>query len=93
MFALLLTFDPADDSRLELRPQHRELMAALNDEGKVVASGPWADDSGALLVLRVDSVDEVEEIVAADPYFTASGVTREIREWNALVRHPALADL
>ena len=93
MYALLLHYDPNDDARLALRARHREQMAELNAAGTVLASGPWADDSGALVVLLVDSVAEVEAIGAADPYMTASGVTHEIHEWNTVVRHRAVADL
>ncbi|WP_168220644.1 hypothetical protein [Streptomyces sp. RFCAC02] len=39
----------------------------------LVAAGPWADDSGAVLVLDTDRPGP-ERIVAADPYFRTPGV-------------------
>jgi uncharacterized protein YciI len=92
MFALLLTFSD-DPARLELRPAHRERLAALAGDGRLLAAGPWSDDSGALVLLTVDSRAEAEEIVAADPYYAAPGVAVEIREWNAPTRASVLAGL
>jgi uncharacterized protein YciI len=93
MYAVTLSFSD-DPARLELRPAHRERLAALAADGKILASGPWADESGALLVFLVDSRDEVDAIIAADPYYAAPGVTvTDVREWNPATRHPALADL
>lgn len=93
MFAVQLAF--ADDiSRLELRPAHRERLAALAAEGRLLAAGPWADDSGALLVFTVDTRNDLDAILTADPYYEAPGVTvASIQEWNPVTRHPALAAL
>ncbi len=93
MYAVQLTFSD-DPARLDHRPAHRERLAALVGEGRVLAAGPWSDESGALLVFLVDSRDELDEILAADAYYTAPGVTvAGVHEWNPVTRHPALADL
>ena len=94
MYAVVLTFDPADDSRLELRSAHRERLAALAADGRLLAAGPWADDSGALLVYRVDRREDLDVILAADPYYSAPGVTVTVLgEWNPVTRHHALDGL
>ena len=96
MYAVQLAFanDPADPSRLELRPGHRERLAALAADGRLLAAGPWADESGSLLVFLVDDRAAVDAILAEDPYYTAPGVTvASIQEWNAVIRHPALAQV
>ena len=49
MYAVQLAFSD-DDTRLALRPQHRERLAHLAAEGRLLAAGPWSDESGALLV-------------------------------------------
>jgi hypothetical protein len=47
-------------------------------------AGPWADDSGALLVFDTDERG-LEEIIAADRYYTTPGVTiRAVRRWDPL---------
>lgn len=93
MFALELAFTD-DPARLEGRPAHRERMAALVAEGKVLAGGPFGDESGALVVFLVDTEEEARAIVDADPYYTGPGVeVVSLREWHAVTRHPAVADL
>jgi uncharacterized protein YciI len=48
-FAVLITFgDKA--KRDETRPVHREYLTGLYEQGKLVFSGPFADDDGALIV-------------------------------------------
>ena len=81
MYALELSFSD-DPARLEGRPAHRDRLAALRDEGRLLAAGPFADESGALLLFRVDTQAEAEEIVAADPYYSGPGVTVvSLKEW------------
>ena len=92
MYAVELTFTD-DPTRLELRPGHRERLTALVAEGRLLAAGPWSDDTGSLLVFLVDDRAALDEILAADPYYSAPGVTRTLHEWNAVVRHPALDTL
>ena len=51
-----------------LRPAHREYMARLHADGRLVACGPFTDGSGALYIYETGSLAEAEEILAADPY-------------------------
>jgi uncharacterized protein YciI len=93
MYAVQLSFSD-DPSRLELRPAHRERLAAHVAGGRLLAAGPWSDDSGALLVFLVDDRTALDVLMAEDPYYTAPGVTlASVEEWNPVTRHPALADL
>jgi uncharacterized protein YciI len=93
MYAVLLAFSD-DSARLGLRPGHRERLAELAADGRLLAAGPWSDDSGALLVFLVDTRAELDEILAADPYYSAPGVTlTSVQEWSLVTRHPALDGL
>ncbi|MCP3800158.1 hypothetical protein NLX83_12905 [Allokutzneria sp. A3M-2-11 16] len=48
-------------------------------------SGPWPDDSGALLVFRADRAG-VDAIMADDPYYTTPGVTVvALRRWQPMI--------
>ena len=83
LFALVLEFGPDAETRLATRPRHREYLQKLLDEGKLVASGPWADDSGALIVYAAADEAEARALVSADPYTEAGVATRsELKEWN-----------
>ena len=93
MYAVLLAFHD-DDARLALRPQHRERLAHLAAEGRLLAAGPWPDDSGALLVFVVPNRDDLDAIMAVDPYYRTPGVTvAAVHEWNPVTRHLALDGL
>ena len=93
MFAVLLTFSD-DPARLEHRPAHRELLAGLVAEGRLLAAGPFADESGALLVFLVEGRDELDALMAADAYYTAPGVTvAGVHEWDPVALHATIADL
>ena len=90
MYAVQLAFSD-DATRLAVRPAHRERLAALAAEGRLLAAGPWSDDSGALLVFVVDSRESLDTILAADPYYSAPGVTvTSVQEWNPVTRHHAI---
>jgi uncharacterized protein len=74
-----------DDRRLAARPAHRERLAALKESGQLLAAGPLADDSGALLIFTTDE-ETLTGILADDPYYTTPGVTVvSRRSWNPIV--------
>lgn len=83
MICVELTFSD-DPARLELRPQHRERLMALHAAGDLVMAGPWADETGALLVFRCERAG-VDRVLADDPYYSAPGVgVAAVREWNVI---------
>ncbi len=49
-FAVELVFGPDREKRLAVRPAHREYIASLAEKGVVLAAGPYADDTGALII-------------------------------------------
>jgi uncharacterized protein len=72
-FAVVYTY-PEDKSAIaEARPRHREYLSSLSQQGKLHAAGPFAGDAGALIIYETESQDEVEALIAADP-FRAAGV-------------------
>lgn len=85
MFALVLEFGPDTEGRLATRPRHREYLRSLLEQGKLVTSGPWVDDTGALIVYEAADEAEARALVAADPYTEAGVVARsELKEWNRI---------
>ena len=81
---LALTDDPR---RLAARPAHRERLARLRDEGTVLMAGPFADDSGSMVILDVPDAAALERVIADDAYYTTPGVTvvRKV-EWSPVIR-------
>ncbi len=82
-FAYMLTFADNTEVRLATRPAHREYLASLLERGKLVASGPFLDDSGALIIYEAADEAEARDLIANDPY-TKVGVaaSSSLKEWN-----------
>ncbi|MEV6631994.1 YciI family protein [Actinoplanes sp. NPDC051470] len=86
MWVIELSFTPGDEQRLAARPAHREVLARLHEQGVVKAAGPFADETGAYIVLDVPDRAAADAVVAADPYYRASGVTvASLREWTTVI--------
>jgi uncharacterized protein YciI len=75
MFLVELAFGPQQDERLAARPAHRQLLGRWHADGLVVTAGPYADESGALLIFDVPDVDELDRLLDEDPYYRTPGVT------------------
>lgn len=75
----------ADPRRLAARTAHRQRLAELHQRGVLALAGPWDDDSGALLIFRLDEAGVRAEI-GADPYYAAPGVrVVSVRGWAPVV--------
>jgi hypothetical protein len=85
-FAVLLTYGSDNEKRQAVRPSHRDYLRGLATDGKLLHAGPWADDSGSLIVYEAENLDEARAILAADP-FTIEGIVTDsvIREWNRVL--------
>lgn len=81
-FLVLTTFTSAE-ARTAHRPAHREYLNEMVTHGKLLMAGPFADESGGLIIFEANDEAEVYAIMAKDP-FTTGGVfaTTEIRPWN-----------
>ena len=85
MIVLELAFD-GHPARLAARPAHRRRLTQLREKGVLVMAGPWADDTGALLMFDAER-SEVDAIMAEDPYYTTEGVrVTSLRDWRPIVR-------
>ena len=69
--------------RLAARPAHRTQLSELHQRGVVRMAGPWADDSGALIVFDVPDEATLDRLLDADPYFATPGVAVTAkRQWH-----------
>jgi uncharacterized protein YciI len=86
LFAVTLKFTDDVERRLEVRPTHREYLKELLAQGKLHESGPFVDDSGALLIYDAADIAEVQELLANDPY-APNGIVESatINEWNRVI--------
>lgn len=66
-----------------IRPTHREWLAVQLEEGRLLASGPYVDFPGALLIFESDSIEGLNALLDQDPYEIAGVLTeRTITQWN-----------
>ncbi len=86
-FAIEYRYDDRDGERAAVRPDHRTWLRAQLDAGTLVASGPFTDGSGALLLVRAESAAQAEEILDRDPFQVAGLLAgRTVREWDPVLR-------
>lgn len=87
IFAVEYVYGPeAEAERVEHRPKHREWLAAQAEADVVLASGPYADGAGALLIFRAENEVAVQELVSQDPMTVGGGVTGlKISGWNPVI--------
>ena len=62
---------------------HAAFMDALFDAGKVILGGPFADVTGSLVVLKVESEQAARTIYRDDPWVIQDVlVPVEVKEWT-----------
>ena len=62
---------------------HARFMDSLFEAGKVILAGPFADDSGSMVILSAESVDAARAIFLEDPWARRDIlVAAEIKEWT-----------
>ncbi len=77
-------WNPSVGSRdQELWTEHAAFMDDLFGRGLIELAGPMADGSGALAVVRSESVDDVRRWFAADPWTVHDVLpVHEVSEWT-----------
>lgn len=91
IYLLYVRFTSDTERRLATRPVHREYLKTLYDEGKLLESGPFTDDSGALFIYEVESKEAAEAQFAKDPYNIEGGIVESVtyHGWNRVFPPPA----
>jgi uncharacterized protein YciI len=85
-YAAVIEYARDKDKILALRPVHRQYLAGLRERGQLAASGPFADDSGALIIYEAASPEEAEKLLQGDP-FCQNGIFVKyvLRPWNPVL--------
>ena len=88
LFAVRITYGDRA-VRDQSRPAHRAYLEEQLDRGNLVQSGPFSDDSGALLIYEADSQESLQAILANDPYWTSGSLSDVIvKEWTIVFQRP-----
>jgi uncharacterized protein YciI len=90
-FAAIIEYSQDKTKIAEVRPAHRQYLAGLKERGQLAASGPFTDDSGALIVYEASSPEEAESFLKGDP-FNKSGIFLQyrLRPWNPVIANREL---
>jgi len=67
------------DLNLQVVQEHVEHLRTLDQEGRLVLCGPFADYPGGMVVFRADSEDEALRIAKSDPFIASGFKTFELR--------------
>jgi uncharacterized protein YciI len=67
-FAAIIEYVQDKAKIAEVRPAHRLYLTSLKDKGQIAATGPFTDDSGALIIYEAGTKEEAEGFLKADPF-------------------------
>lgn len=87
LIAVSYTYSPATtEGRDTHRAAHRAWLADLLDRKTLVSSGPYADSSGALLLVEGPDAATVETLFAQDPFAVENLIeTATFHEWTPVM--------
>jgi uncharacterized protein YciI len=90
-FAAIIEYLQDKPKIAEVRPVHRQYLATLKTNGQLAASGPFTDDSGALIIYEAATKEEAESFLKADP-FNQAGIFLKyvLRPWNPVIANREL---
>jgi uncharacterized protein YciI len=84
-FAAIIEYLQDKAKIAEVRPVHRQYLTGLRAAGQLAISGPFTDDSGALIVYEAGSKEEAEKLLQNDPFNTNGIFVRyQLRPWNPI---------
>jgi uncharacterized protein YciI len=90
-FAAFIEYPNDPETIARVRPEHRVYLKDLLDSGKLAGSGPFTDDSGALIIYEAPTAEAAEALLKADPFCKAGVfVTWKLRPWMTVFGNPAL---
>ncbi len=65
--------------------QHIDYLLSLHAANQLIMGGPFADESGGLVILSVADSAEAEQLVADDPAVVGEILKATIQGWNRVV--------
>lgn len=69
---------------------HLAYMHQLVQQRRLLIGGPFLDDSGGLIVLSAESIDEARALVAADPAVRDQVMVAQTHPWRVMAGGEAL---
>jgi uncharacterized protein YciI len=84
---------PFEQRAPELIAAHRQFLQQGYDKFRFLVSGPSIPPTGGILIARADSLDELNEFLADEPFCKAKVMCfSKITEFNPVQHQPILKD-
>ncbi len=64
---------------------HADYLLGLDNRGKLLMGGPFADGSGGLVVFAAEDMEEVEKMLSSDPAIASGTLVASVKEWSRIV--------
>lgn len=85
-FAAIIEYASDKAKIASLRPVHRQYLSDLRQRGRLAASGPFTDDSGALIIYEAETKEEAEKLLQGDPFHQNGIFVRyQLWPWNPVI--------
>jgi uncharacterized protein len=90
-FAAIIEYTRDQGKIQKVRPVHRQYLASLREHGQLAASGPFTDDSGALIIYEAATREDAEKLLQGDPFYE-NGIFLHyvLRPWNPVIANREL---
>jgi uncharacterized protein YciI len=93
MYLLLLKYKVPIEQVERVSPAHREFLDKGYKAEKLLVSGPRVPRTGGVILPRVKTRAEVDELIQADPFYTENIADYEVVEFQAMKFDPAVEKL
>jgi len=66
--------------------EHVAYMAAFAENGTLLLGGPFLDNSGGMMILKAETMEEAEKIANDDPTVKSGLLNVQVRQWMAAMK-------
>lgn len=63
---------------------HKEYLTQLKEDGRLVLSGPFTDNSGGAYVIEANNIESAKAIAFNDPIHLSGSSIKSVYEWDAV---------
>lgn len=82
VFAVTYYYGADEEEKSRVRPAHREWLAGQYEQGHLLASGPYKTQNSALLIWKSETLYELTERIADDPFAKEELIEKtDVVEW------------
>lgn len=91
-FIIEITYTAPMEKILGVVSDHRAFLRGAMERGTLLFSGPQSPRVGGMLVVRAESREEIEQLIAGDPYNLAGLTSYRIIEFEPVLAQPFMTN-